>query len=167
MSLSVKQNKPALFVGAFVALVHLIASNPEKVDPDELGLEGRALFMHAIVMRVTAMRQDESYKVGEDEQLYWCYWALDGFLREADETSSARYALMDILNVGCTSIAVYDILLTAADVDAVSRSGSTRSRRTRRIRLRAFSPSASSPEHSYTTQTVTYCAAMKSCSKIS
>lgn len=99
MSLSVKQRNPALFVGAFVALVHLIASDPEKVDPDELGLDGRELFKHAIMVRVTAMRE-EKYKLGEDEQLFWCYWALDGYLQQADETNSgARYALTAILNV--------------------------------------------------------------------
>ncbi|GAA5964494.1 hypothetical protein JCM8115_003896 [Rhodotorula mucilaginosa] len=93
MSTSIDSHHPPTYLGAFVLLVHLIASGSEHVDPEDLGLDGRELFKHAVALRVTS-RKDPTLELGSDEALFWHWWTVDGFLRYAN---SSGYSLQDVL----------------------------------------------------------------------
>ncbi|TKA53601.1 hypothetical protein B0A53_03892 [Rhodotorula sp. CCFEE 5036] len=89
----IDSHHPPTYLGAFVLLVHLIASGSEHVDPEDLGLDGRELFKHAVALRVTS-RKDPTLELGSDEALFWHWWTVDGFLRYAN---SSGYSLQDVL----------------------------------------------------------------------
>lgn len=101
MSTSIDSHHPPTYLGAFVLLVHLIASGSEHVDPEDLGLDGRELFKHAVALRVIS-RKDPTLELGSDEALFWHWWTVDGFLRYANSSGySLQDVLTDILNVRC------------------------------------------------------------------
>ncbi|GAA5876765.1 hypothetical protein JCM3774_003467 [Rhodotorula dairenensis] len=98
LSTSIDSRHPPTYLGAFILLIHLISSSSDDLDPEELGLNGRELFRHGIVLRVAAQR-DADVEIDPDEALFWAWWTVDSFLQWAREsTYGLDSALMDILN---------------------------------------------------------------------
>lgn len=98
MSTSIDSHHPPTYLGAFVLLVHLIASGNEHLDPEDLGLDARELFKQAVALRVTS-RKDSTLELGSDAALFWHWWTVDDFLRYANSSGySLRDVLTDILN---------------------------------------------------------------------
>ncbi|GAA5984838.1 hypothetical protein JCM10908_003530 [Rhodotorula pacifica] len=100
MSISIEDNHPPTYLGAFILLVHMIASGAEDVDPDDLGLEdGRELFKHGVAFFVMSQKE-APLELGADEALFWYWWTVSSFLRSADNGSwyNLKFALMDIFD---------------------------------------------------------------------
>lgn len=95
MKICSESRKPARRVGAFALLVHLMADGATDLD---FHSDDEDLFRFGVSLYVTSQREPD-FRLGQDEALYWYWWAIDEYLLRAEEEGLTDMALYNVKHV--------------------------------------------------------------------